>query len=127
MRYYDVITIGETTIDAFMRIHDADEKVHLDAEKNELCVKYGEKVNVKRYDFSIGGNATNVAVGLSRLGLNAAPCVEIGDDEFSMKIRNALAQEYIERLLVKEAKGQSSFSVIMSFKTDRTIFVQDVA
>ncbi len=125
-RIYDVITIGETTMDAFMTIHDSSEKVNLDKSSGELQFKHGEKINVERYDFSIGGNATNVAVGLSRLGLNAALCSETGDDEFSIKIRNTLASEGIERVLVKQAQGQSSFAVIINFKGDRTVFVQDV-
>lgn len=124
-RVYDVITIGETTLDAFMTIQDDHSKVHLDSESGELRFKHGEKINVQRYDFSMGGNATNVAVGLSRLGLKATVCSEIGDDEFSIKIRNMLATEGIERLFVTSAKNSSSnFSVIINFKNDRTIFAE---
>jgi|SRR6185369_5558209 len=124
-RDYDVITVGETTMDAFMTLHDSHDKYHLTTE-GELCFRHGEKINVERYDFLMGGNATNVAVGLARLGLKATLCSEIGDDEFSIKIRNSLATEHIERLLMIQTPGQSSFSVIINFKTDRTIFVQDV-
>ncbi|HZE87825.1 MAG TPA: carbohydrate kinase family protein [Methylomirabilota bacterium] len=124
-RHYDVITMGETTMDAFMTLHDSSEKVHL-SEDGELCFKHGEKINVERYDFQMGGNATNVAVGLSRLGLKATLVSEIGDDELSIKIRNSLAKEEIERLLMIQTPGPSSFSVIINFKSDRTIFVQDV-
>lgn len=125
IREYDVITVGETTMDAFMTLHDTHDKYHLTTE-GELCFRHGEKINVERYDFCMGGNATNVAVGLARLGLKATLCSEIGDDEFSIKIRNSLANEHIERLLMIQTPGQSSFSVIINFKTDRTIFVQDV-
>jgi len=125
-REYDVITIGETTMDAFMTIHDSSEKVHLNSETGELCFKHGEKINVERYDFSMGGNATNVAVGLSRLGLKATLCSEIGDDEMSIKIRNSLAKENIERLFMIQTPGASNFSVIMNFKGDRTIFAEHV-
>lgn len=126
VRQYDVITVGETTMDAFMTLHDSSKKVRLDTATNELCFKHGEKVNVEQYDFQMGGNATNVAVGTSRLGLKATLCTEIGDDEFSIKIRNWLAREEIERLLMIQTPGQTNFSVIINFKTDRTIFVQDV-
>jgi ribokinase len=43
-----------------------------------------------------------------------------------MKIRNCLAKERIERTFVTESSGPSNFSVIINFKGDRTIFVQDV-
>lgn len=125
-RHYNIITIGESTIDAFMTLAHANSDAHLDNENGGLCFKFGEKIDVERYNFTIGGNATNVAVGISRLGLKATLCTEIGDDEFSLKIRNVLANEHIERVLVHQVAGPSNFSVIINFKGDRTIFVEDV-
>ena len=125
-RHYNVITVGESTIDAFMTLAHASSDAHLDNENNGLCFRFGEKIDVERYTFTIGGNATNVAVGLSRLGLKATLCTEIGDDEFSLKIRNCLANEHIERVLVHQVAGPSNFSVIINFKGDRTLFVEDV-
>lgn len=126
-RHYNVITVGESTIDAFMTLAHANSDAHLDTQNGGLCFKFGEKIDVERYSFTIGGNATNVAVGLSRLGLKATLCTEIGDDEFSLKIRNVLANEHIERVLVHQVAGPSNFSVIINFKGDRTLFVEDVA
>jgi ribokinase len=125
-RHYNVITVGESTIDAFMTLAHAHADAHLDHESGSLCFKFGDKIDVDRYDFTIGGNATNVAVGISRLGLKATLCTEIGDDEFSLKIRNVLANEHIERLLMTQVKGPSNFSVIINFKGDRTIFSENV-
>jgi len=125
-RHYNIITVGESTIDAFMTLAHANADAHLDNESGGLCFRFGEKIDVNKYDFTIGGNATNVAVGLSRLGVKATLCTEIGDDEFSLKIRNCLANEHIERVLVHQVPGQSNFSVIINFKGDRTLFVEDV-
>lgn len=125
IRHYNVITVGESTIDAFMTLAHANTSIHLEEETKQLSFRHGEKIDVDRYDFTIGGNATNVAVGLTRLGLKATLCSETGDDEFSIKIRNCLAQERIERLFVNQTHGASNFSVIINFKGDRTIFVQD--
>ncbi len=126
IRHYNVITVGESTIDAYMTLAHANSDAHLDQKNGGLCFRFGEKIDVGRYDFTIGGNATNVAVGLSRLGLKSTLCTEIGDDEFSLKIRNTLATEHIERVLVHQVKGPSNFSVIINFKGDRTLFVEDV-
>lgn len=126
IRHYNVLTVGESTIDAFMSLHNASKVCRIDSEDHDLCFKFGGKIDVDRYDFTIGGNATNVAVGLSRLGLKATLCTEIGDDEFSLKIRNGLANEHIERLFVHQVQGPSNFSVIINCKGDRTLFVQDV-
>jgi sugar/nucleoside kinase (ribokinase family) len=60
------------------------------------------------------------------LGIKATLCSETGDDEFSIKIRNALATERIERLFVHQIHGASNFAVVINFKGDRTVFVQDV-
>lgn len=124
-RHYNVITVGESTIDAFMTLAHAN-SAHLDTESGGVCFRHGDKIDVDRYDFLIGGNATNVAVGLTRLGLKATLCSEIGDDEFSLKIRNCLASEHVERLLMTQTHGASNFSVVINFQGDRTIFVQDV-
>jgi len=126
VRNYDVITVGGVTMDAFMKLHDTHDKYHFDEKTGELCFRHGEKINVERYDFCMGGDAANVAVGLSRLGLKATLCAETGDDEFSIKIRNALARENIERLLVIQKPGRSNFSVIINYKGDRTIFSEHV-
>ncbi|HSX09576.1 MAG TPA: carbohydrate kinase family protein [Candidatus Saccharimonadales bacterium] len=126
-RDYNVITVGESTIDAFMTLAHANSDAHLDRANNGLCFRFGDKIDVDRYTFTIGGNATNVAVGLSRLGLKATLCTEIGDDEFSLKIRNVLASEHVERVLVHQVPGPSNFSVIINFKGDRTLFVEDVS
>jgi ribokinase len=124
-RDYDVITIGEATMDAFMTLHDSNDKYRLTKE-GELCFRHGEKINIDKYDFCVGGDAANVAVGLSRLGLKATLCSETGDDEFSIKIRNSLAQENIERLFITQKPGASNFSVIINFKGERTIFSEHV-
>lgn len=126
IRDYDVITVGGVTMDAFMKLHDSHEKYHFDEKTGELCFRHGEKINVERYDFCMGGNAANVAVGLTRLGFKAALCAETGDDEFSIKIRNSLAQENIERLLVIQKPGASNFSVIINHKGERTIFSEHI-
>lgn len=122
---YEIVTVGETTIDAFMTIDDPS-GYRLDAEHHDVCIRPGAKINVDHYDFFMGGNATNVAVGLSRLGYKVGLCSEIGDDELSIKIRNSLVKENLERLLVKQTPGASSFSVIINAGGDRTVFVQDV-
>lgn len=126
IRHYNVITVGESTIDAFMTLANANKSMHMEGENGGVCFRLGEKIDVDRYNFEIGGNATNVAVGLTRLGVKATLVSETGDDEFSIKIRNCLAKERIERTFVVETPGASNFSVIINFNGDRTIFVQDV-
>lgn len=110
-----------------MTVHHASEQLHLDEETGRVSYKQGNKIDVDRYEFMLGGNATNVAVGLTRLGIKATLCTEIGDDELSFIIRNGLAREHVDRLFITQTKrSPSNFSVVINFKGDRTIFVQDV-
>jgi ribokinase len=96
-------------------------------ETNELCIKFGEKITVDKAEILVGGNAANVAVGASRLGLRAALVAEIGKDEFAQKIINTLSSEKVDISNVKQTEGQqSSFSVIINFKGERTIFSEHV-
>lgn len=125
-RQYDVITVGNLRMDAYMTIHNPKADLHSDASHHGICFTKGSKIIVDRYDFLMGGNAANVAVGLSRLGLKSTVVAEIGDDEFSIKIRNELAKEDIERLFVIQTKnGASNLSVIINFGGDRTVFAEE--
>jgi len=123
MEIYDVLTVGDASLDAFLGINENNEKARVNPETKELCFKHGEKISVEHTYFSVGGNAANVAVGLSRLGLKATIAAEIGDDEFALKINNTLAKEHVDRSFLRTAHGQeSSFSVAINFKGDRTLF-----
>ena len=78
-------------------------------------------------EFLLGGNACNVSVGLSRLGVKSFLCAEIGDDEFSQKIINGLIKENVDTSFLKQTKGaMSSFAVAIEAKNDRTLFVYHV-
>lgn len=127
MASLDVLTIGDAKLDTFLTLTDVHGKVRLDETTHELCFKHGEKILVEHTYFSLGGNASNVAVGLTRLGLKTAIAAEIGDDEFALKIVNMLAREQIDRAFIRQSHGQeSSMSVIINFKGDRTIFSEHV-
>lgn len=121
-RKLDIVCVGKTTIDQFLILNQANVKYHLDPKTGYLSFKHGEKIDVDGFEFSLGGNAANVAIGLSRLGHSSALTTEIGDDEFSQKILNNLAAENIDRSQVIQGKNtSSSFSVIIDFKGERTI------
>lgn len=127
MNAFDIITIGDATIDAFLSIHDASVHCRLDKESCELCVKYGEKIPVDSASFQLGGNACNVAVGGSRLGFKTALVAEIGSDEFSEKIVNGLAREHVDQTLIKRTEGAAStFAIGINFQGERTLFVEHV-
>lgn len=125
MNSFDLITIGNATIDAFMTIQDANLHCRIDEKQCELCIRYGEKIMVNSCVFQMGGNAANVAVGLSRLHLKSSLVAEIGDDEFAQKIIKSLAKEQVDTSFLLQTPGtESSFAVGINFKAERTLFVK---
>jgi sugar/nucleoside kinase (ribokinase family) len=122
-----VLTVGDALIDAFLTIHDSNSEVHVDEQSRDFCVRFGDKIDVDRCDFCVGGNAANVAVGLARLGVHTGLVAEIGDDELSSKITNTLEKENIDRTFVTQKPNMpTSFTVGMNFMGDRTLFVQHI-
>jgi sugar/nucleoside kinase (ribokinase family) len=123
----DILCIGDSDIDIFLIIPQTDSKVSLNRQENKLLINYGDKIFIEKYIIGIGGNATNTAVGASRLGLNSGLCVEIGNDEFSQKIISTLKQEGVNTKSVKQNNdNQTSIAVALSFSGDRTLFTEHV-
>lgn len=124
---FDVVCVGSAKIDIFLSLHEANKHLRLNPKTNELCLKYGEKITVDKADLMLGGNAANVAVGLSRLELQTSIVTELGDDEFTQKIIKTLSNENVDISFVKKTKRQpSSFSTIINFKGERTILSEHV-
>lgn len=123
----DVICVGDAKLDVFLTIDENNTHVKLDNNTRELRFGFGEKIEVKKTSLSVGGNASNVAVGVSRLGFKSSLVAEIGKDEFSQKIINSLMQENVDLELVKQtANEDSSITVGINFKGDRTLFTEHV-
>lgn len=124
---FDVVCVGNAKIDTFLTLHEANSHLRLLGKTNELCIKFGEKITVDKAEVLLGGNAANVSVGISRLGLNTAIVAEIGKDEFAQKIINTLKSENVNTSNVLQTEGQqSSFSTIINYKGERTIFSEHV-
>jgi sugar/nucleoside kinase (ribokinase family) len=122
----DILCVGDCKIDIFLKIPDDNPHFRLDKEKNKLFLSYGEKIYIDRYVLGIGGNATNTAVGTARLGLNVGLCAEIGKDEFAQKILDKLKQEQVSTDFLSQTDKETSLSIGLSYKTDRTLFTEHV-
>lgn len=123
---YDVVTIGSALLDAFLSIHEVNNYCRINRETGELCVKAGAKIPLESAQFELGGNASNVAVGLSRLGLHAALLAEMGHDMFSHLIRKQLENEHVGLNHLITGDTPSSLSIAINFKGERTLFTHHV-
>jgi ribokinase len=122
----DILCVGDSKIDIFLQIPQDNPHFGLNDEKNKLFVSFGEKIYIEKYILDIGGNATNAAVGIARLGLNAGLCAEIGEDELSQKILNNLKKENINTDLLLQTNEDTSISVGLTYAADRTLFTEHV-
>jgi len=127
MQLYDVITVGDAIVDLLVSLPKDDPNISLDTQKEKALITIGAKIPVTDSSFSIGGNATHVAIGLSRLGLRAALAAELGTDEFAEKILKDLEKEKVVTDLLIQTKGAlSTFTVSITLGQDRTTFVRHI-
>ncbi|MDP2656590.1 MAG: carbohydrate kinase family protein [bacterium] len=121
---YDIISIGDTSLDHFVQLDTASLLCNLDGENCWLCLNYAEKIPIRSLKSVIGGNACNNAVGSARLGLKAAFYSAIGDDEIGKNILKLVKREKVSlKYLLVQKKSQSNLSIAINFKTERTELV----
>ncbi|MDO8487645.1 MAG: carbohydrate kinase family protein [Candidatus Curtissbacteria bacterium] len=121
---FDLVSIGDSTIDTFIRIHDATVEYGVNHQEGKICIPYGAKIPVDKIAYGVAGNAANVAVGTARLGLKTAIYTNLGDDDQGKRIREAFEKEGVDTRFVKtEPDKKTNLSVVLTFQGERTIFV----
>lgn len=119
---YDFITIGDAVVDTHLVIDHASLECDLSDQNCKLCLEYGAKIPINDSFQSIGGNAANVAVGLSELGIKTTVMTTIGDDVNGNFVREELKKKKIDTTLVGvDAASKTRYSTILNYKGERTI------
>jgi len=122
---FDVIAVGDTTQDIFMKMTDASVQCDVDGHSCRLCFDYAEKIAVdEKTDIPCVGNAANNAIGVARLGLKAAIYTVVGDDTQG-KLADAVFKEnkVDTQYVAIDTEHGTNLSVVINFKGERTIFV----
>src|SRR5690349_17068304 len=88
---FDIISIGDPVIDSFLFIHDIEIKT-IKGQKKAL-INWGDKLPVDQFYKSVAGNATNNAVGSSRLGLKTAYFCVVAHDSGGREIIHKMHKE----------------------------------
>jgi len=119
---FDIISIGDATIDTFLFIHDAEvKKIH---GQQKVLLNWGDKLPVDQFYQSVAGNATNNAVGSARLGLNTAFYTVLAHDVGGREIVHKMEKEGVSTIyIIKNDKHRTNASTVISFRGERTIFV----
>ena len=122
---FDIIAIGDSTLDVFLEIDEATVLCDIHKENCRLCFNYADKIPVKRVTQIPGvGNAANNAYGSARLGLRAAIYTVLGSDDTGREIRAHFRQSNIALDYVQmDKKRGSNFSTVLNFQGERTILV----
>ncbi|MEX0649937.1 MAG: carbohydrate kinase family protein [Candidatus Andersenbacteria bacterium] len=122
---YDVIAIGDTTQDIFLKMSEASLQCDLDGKNCKICFDYADKIAVEqKTDIPAVGNAANNAIGVSRLGLKSALYTVVGDDDQGHKAQEVLQKNGVDPVYVTHDKEHgTNLSIVINYKSERTIFV----
>jgi ribokinase len=121
---FDVVTIGDPTIDTFLKIHDAHLALRLQPDQTQLCIDYADKIPVDEFHRLPAGNCVNAAIAAARLGLRVAVYGVTGDDPEGRSIVSDLNDEGIDTNLVAiDRRRSTNSSTALVFQGERTLFV----
>lgn len=122
---FDLISIGDCVVDTFIPLEDAE--VEEKEGQRRLILRYGDKIPVGSSLSLVAGNASNNAIGSSRLGLKTAIYTNIGDkdeEEYDQRIVAKFKSEKIDTRYVMHDKNlPSNHHIVLNFKGERTILI----
>ncbi len=123
---YDLICIGDVVIDAFIELEEAKVEWDKQHEHPELEMPFADKIPYKSLMVMPAvGNASNVAVGARRLGLNTAIVTAVGDDHYGDEVLDRYHKEGVSAEYLKVNKGKpTNYHFVLTFKAERTILIK---
>src|SRR3989338_4090462 len=123
---FDLVSIGDTVTDAFIRLKEASVHCTIDREKCEICMRFADKIPYESVTIVPAvGNSANAAVAAARLGLRSALVSNVGDDYFGKECLDALAAEKVGTAFVRVNVGQkTNYHYVLWYEDDRTILIK---
>ncbi|HLC94236.1 MAG TPA: carbohydrate kinase family protein [Patescibacteria group bacterium] len=113
---YDLISIGDITIDLFFK------GVSLTTKQNRFYLAIGGKYHADHFYESLGGGSANVAAGCSHFGVSAAVIGKIGENSFKQLIIQKLIRKGVSSEFLLHEKEYINISCIfLAQKGERTI------
>jgi ribokinase len=122
----DFLAIGDTVVDAFIRIKDAHLNCKVDNSACELCFEFGAKVPYESVTIIPAvGNSANAAVAASRLGLKAGIVTFVGNDVNGRECKFNFESEGINtEYLIMENGKMTNYHYVLWFGDERTILIK---
>jgi ribokinase len=129
MNKIDFLAIGDTVVDAFIKLTDAD---HADIrgeaghEDYKICLPFADKIPYEEvYVLNAVGNAANAAVSAARLGLNTGLVTNLGDDQQGQDCLESLKKDGVSTEFIKINAGiKTNYHYVLWYKSERTILIK---
>lgn len=129
MTQHEFVAIGDTVVDAFIRLKDAEVHCDIDHERCMICMRFADKIPYEDvWVIPAVGNSANATVAAARLGLKSALVTNVGDDRYGEECLAALAGEYVATDFVERQKGKrTNYHYVLWYADDRTILIKHEA
>lgn len=126
MSQYDLVAIGDTVTDAFIKLEDAAAHIDINRGSREICMRFAEKIPYEEVYIVPGvGNSANAAVAASRLGLKSAIVSNLGADDFGQECLEVLKKEGVELGYIEvHPDRKTNYHYVLWFEDDRTILIK---
>ena len=120
----DFIAIGDTVIDAFIRVSAG--HIQETAHGREICLPYGMKVPFDEvYILPAVGNSANASVSAARLGLTSALLTSLGKDAHGDECLTQLTNENVAVDFIRQEEGKkTNYHYVLWKDDDRTILIK---
>ena len=127
-RSIDIITIGDTATDAFIRLKEASVHCKVNTAACEICMPFGDKIPFEFVKvIKAVGNAANAAVSGTRLGLLSALVSNLGGDANGKECLATLQNNKVITSYVKVNKDKpTNYHFVLWYEAERTILVNHV-
>ncbi|MCX6786517.1 MAG: carbohydrate kinase family protein [Candidatus Kaiserbacteria bacterium] len=122
----DFIAIGDTTVDEFIRLKEAQINCDNNNTNCTISMPWGDKIP---YDFVVSvpavGNAANAAVAAARLGLSSGFVSNVGNDYFGKEILATFMREGVDTKYVAVNDNiPTNHHFVLWYESDRTILIR---
>lgn len=126
---YDFLAIGDTVVDEFIELEDANVHCDINSENCTISMRWGDKIPFKGATLVAGvGNAANAAVSAARLGLKVALVANVGKDRYGDEILQTFKKERLDtRFVTRHSKTPTNHHYVLSYQSERTILVKHQA
>lgn len=123
---FDFIAIGDTVIDAFIKLHEASVNCDINHEKCQICMSFGDKIPYEDvFVIPAVGNSANAAVAAARLGLKSALVANIGGDANGKDCLKVFKHEKVATKFIRiHKKAKTNYHYVLWYDSDRTILIK---